>query len=129
MRLYSLVLASFLSFSLVGGAYAQQAQPAASEPAKTTPQPKKKKVEPKTASEILLNNARSVGLTGLEVTDAKGEVVGKLKNALAAGKKATLKLKKGTSCVVSVVANFEDEAAVEQTDLDLCKDKLVRFVD
>ncbi len=47
---------------------------------------------PKNASEAIVVNARSVAVTGLEITSAKGEKVGTLKKAIEPGKRQVFKL-------------------------------------
>ncbi|MGL5448032.1 MAG: hypothetical protein ACRDBL_12050, partial [Rhabdaerophilum sp.] len=48
---------------------------------------------PKNASEAIVTNARTVAVTGLEITNSKGEKVGTLKRALEPGKKIAFKIK------------------------------------
>lgn len=84
---------------------------------------------PKNASEAIVTNARTVPVTGLEITNAKGEKVGTLKQALAPGKKITFKFKPRNGCLFTVNAAFGDEADFDATEVDLCVDKNIRFTD
>lgn len=84
---------------------------------------------PKNASEALVVNGRSVALTGLEITSAKGEKVGTLKKALEPGKRQSFKFRPRNGCVFTIAASFADGAEFEPTEQDLCMDKTIRFVD
>ena len=88
-----------------------------------------KKKAAKNATEIVLTNARQANVTGVSVTNAEGKAVAALKKPLAPGKKISLKLAKNAGCTVSVNASFSDDAEFDQTDVDLCADKNVRFTD
>jgi len=88
-----------------------------------------KKKSPKAPSQITLTNARSAALTGLSLTDDAGKQVGSLKAAVAAGKKTTISLAKGTPCEINVAASFDDEGYVEASQVNICKDKSIRLTD
>ncbi|MCZ8374940.1 MAG: hypothetical protein O9342_06155 [Beijerinckiaceae bacterium] len=110
-----------------GGAVAQQANaPAAAPAAPRTAQ----RAVPKNAAEIVLANARSGAVvTGISVTSAAGKSVATLKKPLEPGKKITIKLPKNSGCTFAVNASFSDDAEFDQTDVNLCMDKTVRFTD
>lgn len=115
---------------LAAPAWSQQAPPPATD--QTAPAPKakaKKKVVAKNASTLILVNNRGAAVTGLQVTSAAGKNVAKLKSALEPGKKITLTLAKGAGCAFAINAAFSDDAELEQTQVDLCADKTVRFTD
>lgn len=99
-------------------AHAQEAAPA-----------KKKKVAAKNATELVLINNRGAAVTGFQLTSAAGKNAATLKNVLEPGKKVTLKIAKGAGCVFSANAAFSDDAEFDQTEVDLCKDKTIKFVD
>ena len=84
---------------------------------------------PKNASEAIVVNARTVAITGLEITTAKGEKVGTLKKALEPGKRISFKFRPRNGCVFTIAAAFADEVEFEPTEQDLCVDKTIRFVD
>lgn len=84
---------------------------------------------PKNASEALVVNGRSVAVTGLEISSAKGEKVGTLKKALEPGKRISFKIRPRNGCVFTIAAAFADGAEFEPTEQDLCMDKTIRFVD
>lgn len=79
------------------------------------------------ASTVVITNAREVAATDISV-EANGQTV-RLAKPLAPKAKATLKLPKMSGCVVAVAAAFEDESTAELPELDVCKDKTVRFTD
>ncbi|MCZ8186423.1 MAG: hypothetical protein O9308_08585 [Beijerinckiaceae bacterium] len=110
-----------------GAASAQQANAPAAAPA--APRTASRAV-PKNAAEIVLANARSGAVvTGLSVTSAAGKSVATLKKPLEPGKKITIKLPKNSGCTFAVNASFSDDAEFDQTDVNLCTDKTVRFTD
>lgn len=111
----------------LGGAMAQQANaPAAAPAAPRTAQ----RTVPKNAVEIVLANARSgATVTGLSVTSAAGKSVATLKKPLEPGQKITIRLPKNSGCTFTVDASFSDDAEFDQTDVNLCLDKNVRFTD
>jgi hypothetical protein len=84
---------------------------------------------PKNASEAIVTNARTVAVTGLEITTSKGEKVGTLKKALEPGKKISFRFRPRNGCIFTVNASFADESEFDATEVDLCTDKNIRFVD
>jgi hypothetical protein len=97
--------------------------------AQQAPAPSKKKQAAKNATEIVVVNNRGAVVTGLQVTSAAGKNVAALKKPLEPGKKISLKLPKGAGCTFAVNAAFSDDAEFDQTEVNLCTDKTVRFVD
>ena len=104
-----------------------QAAPAAEAPA-AKPKPRARKASgPVPAKSLTINNASPNALTSLEVSgDGK---TAKLSKPLASKKKATLKLPAFKTCTVSVAASFEGQPAGETSELDICKEKAVRFTE
>ncbi len=88
---------------------------------------KKQAKAPKIPASITVDNARGVDLTELSLS-AGDKVIVSLKKPLAPGKKITLSLKGLKSCNISIVGSFADEGDAS-TEADICKDKLIRFVD
>jgi hypothetical protein len=84
---------------------------------------------PKNASEAIVTNGRTVAVTGLEITTAKGDKVGTLQKALEPGKKITFRFRPRNGCIFTVNAAFADDSGFDPTEVDLCTDKNIRFVD
>lgn len=97
-------------------------------PAAPKPKPKPRKPRgPVPARALTINNASPNVLSGLEVSgDGK---TASLSKPLAPKKKATLKLPVFKSCTVTVSATFEGQAAADASDLDICKEKAIRFTE
>lgn len=113
MRIWSLIGVSALGLGLgLGAAEAQQ-----------------RRAVPKNASEAIVTNGRTVAVTGLEITTAKGDKVGTLKQPLQPGKKITFKFRPRNGCLFTVNAAFADQSDFDPTEVDLCTDKNIRFVD
>lgn len=113
MRIWSLTGVSLLAIGMgLGAAEAQQ-----------------RRAIPKNASEVIVTNARTVALTGLEITTAKGEKVATLKKPLEPGKKLTYRFRPRNGCIFTVNAAFADESGFDPTEVDLCTDKNVRFTE
>ncbi len=113
MRIWSLTGVSLLAVGVgLGAAEAQQ-----------------RRAVPKNASEAIVTNARTVAVTGLEITTSKGEKVGTLKKALEPGKKITFKFRPRNGCIFTVNAAFADDSGFDPTEVDLCTDKNIRFVE
>jgi hypothetical protein len=79
-------------------------------------------------AQMPIENMRAANLTELVIVDGDAKVIGRLARPLAAGKKASVKLGRSTSCALNVRATFDDEGEVDET-LDLCKEKRLRFVE
>jgi hypothetical protein len=77
---------------------------------------------------MALDNQRAATLTGLELADSEGTVIGRLARPLAAGKKATMRLSRGKGCEIAVRGQFDDEGEVEEI-VNLCREKVLRFRD
>jgi protein-disulfide isomerase len=117
-----LTLASVLALPLSSLALSQTA-PA---PAPAAP---KAKPAPKSAAQVVITNARTVKVLSVTIADAEGKVAAKLTKALDAGKTITLKLPPKAGCQFVINASFEDEAVFDETSLDLCADKIVKFTE
>ena len=83
--------------------------------------------KPKPATSIQITNARPVAATQVEVS--AGEETVRLSKPLAPKARTTLQLPKMTGCTVTISAEFEDESIVELGEVDVCKEKTIRFVD
>lgn len=83
----------------------------------------------KSASEVMITNARASAVNGLSITNAEGQSVGGISTPIAAGGKARIKLQKGAGCVLTVEASFDDETVSGPDQVDACADKNVRFRD
>ncbi|HRK24197.1 MAG TPA: hypothetical protein PLQ11_04510 [Beijerinckiaceae bacterium] len=107
------LITSLLLVSLQAPAFAQSRAKAAKPPAAVT-----------------ITNARAgATMTDFGLTDAEGKVIARLAKPLASGKSASLKLGKGAKCVMTAIANFDDMTDSTSGDVDVCKDKVVRFTD
>lgn len=85
---------------------------------------------PKNATEAVFTNARTGAVvTGATLTSAQGKAAGGLKTPLEPGKKISVRLPKNAGCVFALNASFSDDAEFEQTEINLCADKNVRFTD
>jgi hypothetical protein len=112
MKVLTALVLSGLTLGLAAPAMAQQA---------------KKKRPAKTATEIVVTNARQATLTDFQLSNEQGLLVGALKAPLASGKKVSIKLSKGAPCTLTVMALFDDEFENAGGIIDGCKDKNVRF--
>jgi hypothetical protein len=90
----------------------------------------RKKAAAKVPAAITVTNARATGvLNDFGLTDPQGKVFARLGKPLAPGKSVSLKVNKGATCVMTAVGNFDDMSDSSVGDVDLCKDKVVRFTD
>ncbi|MCA0424465.1 MAG: hypothetical protein LCH61_14305 [Proteobacteria bacterium] len=105
------ILVPILVLGLAGPAMAQQRKASAKPPAAIT-----------------VSNARAASLVTLALMKADGKIVARLAKPLEPGKKATLAIAKGATCALEVSATFDDEAE-NATQIDICKDKAIRFTD
>lgn len=110
-------------------ASAQQAPAPEAAPAAPAKKRVARRAAPKNASEIVLNNTRGAAVTALSVTSAAGKNVATLKRPLDPGKKLSIRLPKNSGCVFAINAQFSDDAEFDQAEVNLCTDKVVRFVD
>lgn len=130
----ALVLAS-LSFASLSSGLAQTAVPEVSPPeapdapavSQAAPKAKAAMAAQKNATEVVVSNARTVALTGLSINNGEGKAITTLKKPLEPGKKISLKLAAKAGCTFVVNASFADEAEFEETQVDLCADKNLRF--
>src|SRR5687767_12328377 len=83
--------------------------------------------KPKQVSTVVITNSRGVQATDVAV-GANGQTV-RLSKPLAPKAQATLRLPKMAGCMVVVAALFQDEATSELSELDVCKDRTIRFTD
>jgi len=83
--------------------------------------------KPKPVSAVVITNAREVPATEVAI-GADGQTV-RLAKPLAPKAQATLRLPKMGGCMVVVEAVFQDEATSELSELDVCKDRTIRFTD
>lgn len=88
-----------------------------------------RKASAKPPASVSVTNARTATLAGLVLSNAEGKAVARLTKPLAPGKKATLAIAKGATCVLEMAATFDDEAENANAQIDICKDKSLRFVD
>lgn len=84
-------------------------------------------VKPKAASALIITNAREVPATDVAI-EANGQTV-RVAKPLAPKAKTTLRLPKMPGCLVAVAATFEDESTVELSEVDVCQDSTLRFID
>jgi hypothetical protein len=87
-----------------------------------------KKQAAKAALVLTVINQRTVPLTELIISDGQGAQIGGLTAPLEPGKRATVKLTRGSACEVLVTAGFADEGQSENT-ADACKDRTLRLTD
>lgn len=129
----SLAVAVVALMSLSAPVFAQQAPAPGAEAAAAAParakRAAKKKVAAKNASEIVLVNGRGAVVTAVSVTSAAGKQVAALKKPLEGGKKISIKLPKGAGCTFAINASFSDDAEFDQSEVNLCTDKTVRFTE
>jgi hypothetical protein len=83
--------------------------------------------KPKPATALTITNARTVPAT--EVAVGAGEETVRVSKPLAPKAKTTLKLPKMSGCMVTVSATFADESVVDLDEVDVCKERTVRFTD
>jgi hypothetical protein len=121
-----------------GGAQAQTAAPAADAPAVNapaatiaTPLPAKGEPRKKIAPTIVfvVTNSRTVALTELDAAAAGGAQAKQIVANLAPGKKTSVKVVHGKSCVFDLHGAYEDGSSTNLTSVDLCQDKNVNLVD
>jgi len=106
------------------------AAPTASEPAKSAKAPiakPRKKMAPTVV--VLVTNKRAVPLTELDATPAGGGEAKQIVANLAPGKKTSVTLAHGKSCVFDLHGAFDDGSSTDMTSVDLCKDNKVNLVD
>ena len=78
---------------------------------------------------ILVTNKRAVPLTELDATPAGGAEAKQIVANLAPGKKTSVTLAHGKSCVFDLHGAFDDGSSTDVTSVDLCKDNKVNLVE
>ena len=132
-----MILAFLASASLAGGASAQTdtapAAPTPAAPAAATPAAdaaaEKPKPKPKPMITVVVTNSRKTGLAELDATPDGASESKKILTKLAAGKKATIHLPKGKSCVYDLRASYDDGASADMSAVDLCTDGKINLVE
>ena len=97
------------------------------EPAKPAIVKPRKKIAPKVVVQV--TNHRAVPLTELDATPAGGAEAKQIVANLAPGKKTSVTLAHGKSCVFDLHGAFDDGSSTDMTSVDLCKDNKVNLVD
>ena len=92
-------------------------------PAKPKP---KKKVPPSVV--VVVTNSRAVALKELDAAGEGGQPKAILSD-LAPGKKKSVKVVHGKSCVFDLHGAYADGSTSDSASVDLCKDKSVNLVD
>lgn len=112
-----MALRTLAALGLGIGAVLGLALPAAAQGAKPHPQ-------------ITISNQRSIPLHSFEIATAgeQPRLVAKLAKPLAPGKSIALKLNKPQGCAYTVQGRFEDDATSD-SDMDLCKDRVIRLTE
>jgi hypothetical protein len=96
----------------------QMAAPVAKKP--------RKRVTPSVVVEV--TNARAVALTELDAA-ADGAAPKAIVSNLAPGKKKSVKVAHGKSCVFDLHGAYADGSTTDSASVDLCKDKSVNLVE
>jgi hypothetical protein len=78
---------------------------------------------------VVVANRRAVPLTELDATPAGGAEAKQIVANLAPGKKTSVTLAHGKSCVFDLHGAFDDGSSTDMTSVDLCKDNKVNLVD
>jgi hypothetical protein len=117
---------AFALLVLIAGPAAAQTAPEADAPA---PSAKGKAARaPKPAQAVIVTNARNGTATEVVIT-GDDEKTTKVAKKIPPKGKLTVKLPKQAGCLVQVAATFEGEGEVEFGELDICKEKTIRFTD
>jgi hypothetical protein len=133
--LVALIIGAALAAGAAGAQTAQPAAPAANAPAATVADAPAAKaaVKPhrKTAPTVvvLVTNSRAVALTELDAAAAGGAEAKQIVANLAPGKKTSVKIPHGKSCVFDLHGAYADGSSTDLTSVDLCKDKNVNLVE
>jgi glucose/arabinose dehydrogenase len=93
--------------------------------AKPKPKPKKK-VPPSVV--VIVTNSRAVALTKLDAAPETGAVK-TIVSDLPPGKKKSVKVEHGKSCVFDLHGDYADGSTSDSASVDLCKDKSVNLID
>ena len=91
----------------------------------------KSKPKPKAAPTVLvtISNQRAVGAVEVDVAVSGSGESKKVASALAAGKKATVKIAHDKECMFDIHASFEDGATSDASGVNLCKEKKINLVE
>ena len=133
--LVALIIGAALAAGPAGAQAAQPDAPAANAPAATVADapPAKAAVKPhrKTTPTVvvLVTNSRAVALTELDAAAAGGAQAKQIVANLAPGKKTSVKIPHGKSCVFDLHGAYADGSSTDLTSVDLCKDKNVNLVE
>jgi hypothetical protein len=132
VALVSLAVGAALMASAVAAENAAPASPAPTvadvpPPAMASPPKPHKKVTPSVV--IIVTNSRAVALTALDATPEEGGKPKTIVSDLAPGKKKSVKVEHGKSCVFDLHGAFADGSKTDSTSVDLCKDKAVNLVE
>jgi hypothetical protein len=132
-------VASVIGAALISGAASAQTAapvpaPAADAPAAPVVKPQKKpqkksqkKVTPSVV--VVVTDSRSVALTELDATPSGGTLPKTIVSNLAPGKKISVTVATGKSCVFNLHGAYADGGSTDSTSVDLCKDKNVNLVE
>jgi hypothetical protein len=108
------------------------AAPVANAPPAAVPvaKPQKKSQKKVTPSVVVVvTNSRSVALTELDATPSGGTLPKTIVSNLAPGKKSSVTVATGKSCVFNLHGAYTDGSSTDSTSVDLCKDKNVNLVE
>jgi hypothetical protein len=128
-------VASVIGAALITGAASAQTAapapaPAAGAPAAPVAKPQKKSQKKVTPSVVVVvTNSRSVALTELDATPSGGTLPKTIVSNLAPGKKLSVTVATGKSCVFNLHGAYADGGSTDSTSVDLCKDKNVNLVE
>ncbi len=78
---------------------------------------------------VVVTNSRAVALTELDAAAAGGAEAKQIVANLAPGKKTSVKIPHGKSCVFDLHGAYADGSSTDLTSVDLCKDKNVNLVE
>jgi hypothetical protein len=78
---------------------------------------------------VVVTNSRSVALTELDATPSGGTLPKTIVSNLAPGKKISVTVATGKSCVFNLHGAYADGGSTDSTSVDLCKDKNVNLVE
>jgi hypothetical protein len=130
--LFALIVAAAFTAGAAGAQTAEPAQPAPNAPAATVADAKpaekpRRKTTPTVV--VVVTNSRAVVLTELDAAAAGGAEAKQILANLAPGKKASVKIPHGKSCVFDLHGAYADGSSTDLTSVDLCKDKTVNLVE
>ena len=131
--LFALIVAAAVTAGAASAQTAEPAQqPAPNAPAATVADAKPaakphRKTTPTVV--VVVTNSRAVALTELDAAAAGGAEAKQILANLAPGKKASVKIPHGKSCVFDLHGAYADGSSTDLTSVDLCKDKTVNLVE